>query len=206
MLIAVQNAQADLRAGFTSARDMSSHGNGYADVEIRNAINQGRFDGPRYQVSTLGIVWGATPADPKQPDNPLASTVVRSVDAGARGRPRADCARRRLDQAVPDRRLLIRRRRQGALRVDVSDARPAGAHRRDASPRQEGGVPRPRRRGTEERDRRRLRHDRARLRPRSGTGQHDGGEGALLRSRRCSATSSRTWTTTTRRTPAASTG
>jgi len=80
MLIAVQNAQADLRAGFTAARDMSSHGNGYGDVEIRNAINQGRFDGPRYQVSTLGIVWGATPANPSVPDNPLASTVVRSVD------------------------------------------------------------------------------------------------------------------------------
>src|SRR5262249_32554471 len=46
MLIAVQNAQADLRAGFTAARDMSSHGNGYGDVEIRNAINQGRIDGP----------------------------------------------------------------------------------------------------------------------------------------------------------------
>jgi imidazolonepropionase-like amidohydrolase len=80
MLIAVQNAQADLRAGFTSARDMSSHGNGYADVQIRNAINEGRFDGPRYQVSTLGIVWGAAPPDPSKPDNPLASTVVRSVD------------------------------------------------------------------------------------------------------------------------------
>jgi imidazolonepropionase-like amidohydrolase len=80
MLIAVQNAQNDLRAGFTSARDMSSHGNGYGDVQIRNAINEGRFDGPRYQVSTLGIVWGATPPDPKKPDNPLASTVVRSVD------------------------------------------------------------------------------------------------------------------------------
>ena len=64
MLIAVQNAQADLRAGFTTARDMSSHGNGYADVEMRNAINQGRFDGPRYQVSTLGIVWGADPPNP----------------------------------------------------------------------------------------------------------------------------------------------
>ena len=80
MLIAVQNAQADLRAGFTSARDMSSHGNGYADVQVRNAINEGRFDGPRYQVSTLGIVWGATPPDPKKPDNPLASTVIRSVE------------------------------------------------------------------------------------------------------------------------------
>jgi len=80
MLMAVQNAQADLFAGFTAARDMSSHGNGYGDVEIRNAINQGRFEGPRYQVSTLGIVWGATPANPSSPDNPLASTVVRSAD------------------------------------------------------------------------------------------------------------------------------
>jgi imidazolonepropionase-like amidohydrolase len=80
LLIAVQNAQADLRAGFTTARDMSSHGNGYADIEIRNAINEGRFEGPRYQVSTLGIVWGAEPRKPGIIENPLASTVVRSVD------------------------------------------------------------------------------------------------------------------------------
>ena len=80
MLIAVQNAQADLRAGFTAARDMSSHGNGYADIEIRNAINHGRFDGPRYQVSTLGIVWSAAPPNPATRENPLTSTVVRSVD------------------------------------------------------------------------------------------------------------------------------
>jgi len=80
MLIAVQNVQADLRAGFTAARDMSSHGNGYADIAVRDAINEGRIDGPRYQVSTLGIVWGAAPPNPARPDNPLASTVVRSVD------------------------------------------------------------------------------------------------------------------------------
>jgi imidazolonepropionase-like amidohydrolase len=80
VLIAVQNAAADLRAGFTTARDMSSHGNGYADVEIRNAINQGRIDGPRYQVSTLGIVWSDRP--PSAPPNPLASTVVRSAEEG----------------------------------------------------------------------------------------------------------------------------
>jgi imidazolonepropionase-like amidohydrolase len=80
MLIAVHNAQLDLRAGFTAARDMTSHGNGYGDVEIRNAINEGRFDGPRYQVSTRGIVWGAAAPNPAQPDNPLASAVVRSVE------------------------------------------------------------------------------------------------------------------------------
>jgi imidazolonepropionase-like amidohydrolase len=80
MLIAVQNAQADLRAGFTTARDMSSHGNGYGDVAIRDAVNMGRIDGPRYQVSGRGIVWGAAPPNPAAPDNPLASTVVRSVE------------------------------------------------------------------------------------------------------------------------------
>jgi len=80
MLIAVQNVQNDLRAGFTAARDMSTHGNGYGDIAIRDAINQGRIDGPRYQVSTRGIVWGAMPPDPAKPDNPLASAVVRSAD------------------------------------------------------------------------------------------------------------------------------
>ena len=80
MLIAIQNVQADLRAGFTAARDMSSHGNGYGDVAIRDAINQGRFDGPRYQVSTLGIVWGGAAPNPAIPQNPLASTVVRSAE------------------------------------------------------------------------------------------------------------------------------
>lgn len=78
MLVAVQNARADLMAGFTSARDMSSHGNGYADLAMRDAINQGHVDGPRYQVATRGIVWGPAPGNP--PDNPLASAVVRSVD------------------------------------------------------------------------------------------------------------------------------
>jgi imidazolonepropionase-like amidohydrolase len=82
MLIAVQNVQANLRAGFTAARDMTSHGNGYGDVAIRNAINEGRLDGPRYQVSTRGIVWGATPPNPAAPDNPLASSVVRSAEEG----------------------------------------------------------------------------------------------------------------------------
>jgi imidazolonepropionase-like amidohydrolase len=80
MVIAMANAQADLRAGFTTARDMSTHGNGYGDIDIRDAINKGRIDGPRYQVSTLGIVWGASPRNPAAPDNPLASTIVRSVD------------------------------------------------------------------------------------------------------------------------------
>jgi imidazolonepropionase-like amidohydrolase len=82
MLAAVQNVQSDLRAGFTAARDMSTHGNGYGDIAIRDAINEGRIDGPRFRVSTLGIVWGASPKDPASPENPLASTVVRSAEEG----------------------------------------------------------------------------------------------------------------------------
>ena len=80
MLIAVQNVQNNLRAGFTAARDMTSHGNGYGDVAVRDAINQGRLDGPRYQVSTRGIVWSAAPLDPAVPVNPLNPIAVHTVE------------------------------------------------------------------------------------------------------------------------------
>ena len=206
MLIAVQNAQADLRAGFTAARDMSSHGNGYGDVEIRNAINQGRIDGPRYQVSTLGIVWGAAPPNPRRPTNPLASTVVRSVEE-ARAAVREQIAHGAdWIKLFPTGGYSFTPTGEAQYVADLSAAGAAGADRRDASARQEGRLPRLRRRRAEERDRRRLRHHRARVRPGSGAGQHDGRQGALSTIRRSSATSSRTWTTTTPRTPAASTG
>ncbi len=80
MLIAVQNVQNNLRAGFTAARDMTSHGNGYGDVAVRDAINQGRIDGPRYQVSTRGIVWSANAIDPAAPVNPLNPIAVHTVE------------------------------------------------------------------------------------------------------------------------------
>jgi imidazolonepropionase-like amidohydrolase len=78
-LIAIHNLQADLHAGFTAARDMSSHDNGYADVDIRNAIKEGRIDGPRYQVSGRGTRWaGPTPA--AKPGNPLSAIPVHSIE------------------------------------------------------------------------------------------------------------------------------
>jgi imidazolonepropionase-like amidohydrolase len=55
-LLALANAQKDLRAGFTTLRDLMSHGGGYADVDIKRAINGGYFQGPRMQVSTMGLV------------------------------------------------------------------------------------------------------------------------------------------------------
>lgn len=53
-LLALANAQKDLTAGFTTLRDVMSHGGDYADVDARNAINRGFFMGPRMQVSTMG--------------------------------------------------------------------------------------------------------------------------------------------------------
>ena len=55
-LLALANAQKDLNAGFTTLRDLMSHGGGYADVDIKRAINRGYFVGPRMQVSTMGLV------------------------------------------------------------------------------------------------------------------------------------------------------
>jgi imidazolonepropionase-like amidohydrolase len=77
-LIAVHNLQADLWAGFTSARDMSSHGNGYADVDVRNAINAGRIDGPRFQVSGRGIIWAGAAATAA--GSPLTGARVHGED------------------------------------------------------------------------------------------------------------------------------
>ena len=49
------DARQTLRAGFTTVRDVESEGAGYADVALRNAINQGLVDGPRMLVATRGI-------------------------------------------------------------------------------------------------------------------------------------------------------
>jgi imidazolonepropionase-like amidohydrolase len=55
-LLALANAQKDMRAGFTTLRDLMSRGGGYADVDIKKVINRGIFPGPRMQVSTMGLV------------------------------------------------------------------------------------------------------------------------------------------------------
>jgi imidazolonepropionase-like amidohydrolase len=57
-LSALHNAQTDLNAGFTTLRDVYTHGEGYGDVAVREAIDHGDFEGPRMQVSTKGIGTG----------------------------------------------------------------------------------------------------------------------------------------------------
>ena len=83
-LIAINNAQATLRGGFTSARDMGSHNNGYGDVEIRNAINLGEIEGPRFQVAGRGIRWREKPGAPTDPLDAIAVGSVEEARAAIR--------------------------------------------------------------------------------------------------------------------------
>ena len=53
---AVRHAEATLRAGFTTLRDLGTEGAGYADVAIRRAIDEGLIPGPRLFVATRAIV------------------------------------------------------------------------------------------------------------------------------------------------------
>jgi len=49
------DARVTLEAGFTAVRDVENEGSGYADVALRDAINQGLVEGPRMQVATRAI-------------------------------------------------------------------------------------------------------------------------------------------------------
>jgi imidazolonepropionase-like amidohydrolase len=51
----VAAAKKDLEAGFTTLRDLDSEGAGFADVDLRNAIERGIVPGPRLLVSTNAL-------------------------------------------------------------------------------------------------------------------------------------------------------
>ena len=53
---AVNHLRATLMAGFTASRDLGTEGAGFADVGLRDAINQGIIPGPRFFVATRAIV------------------------------------------------------------------------------------------------------------------------------------------------------
>lgn len=57
-LIGARNAKVTLEAGFTTVRNVGAEG--YADVDLRDAINEGLVEGPHMQVSgpPLGITGG----------------------------------------------------------------------------------------------------------------------------------------------------
>jgi imidazolonepropionase-like amidohydrolase len=53
---AVNHLRATLEAGFTTERDLGTEGAGYADVGLKQAVEQGIIPGPRLLVATRAIV------------------------------------------------------------------------------------------------------------------------------------------------------
>jgi imidazolonepropionase-like amidohydrolase len=82
------DARITLRAGFTAVRDVESEGSGYADVALRDAINQGLVEGPRMQVATRGIaaIGRYFPFDisPDLPDFPTGAQMISGPEEARR--------------------------------------------------------------------------------------------------------------------------
>src|SRR5947199_2431753 len=53
---ATNHLRSELMAGFTTIRDLGTEGAGYADVGLKQAVNQGIIPGPRMVVATRAIV------------------------------------------------------------------------------------------------------------------------------------------------------
>ena len=53
---ATNHLRSELMAGFTTIRDLGTEGAGYADVGLKQAVNQGIIPGPRMFVATRAIV------------------------------------------------------------------------------------------------------------------------------------------------------
>jgi len=54
-ILGTQSARKALEYGFTTIRDLETEGAGYADVDIKKAINAGVIPGPRMQVATRSL-------------------------------------------------------------------------------------------------------------------------------------------------------
>jgi imidazolonepropionase-like amidohydrolase len=92
---AVNHARLTLMAGFTTLRDLGTEGAGYADVGLKQAIEQGIIPGPRMLIATRALVasgsYGPKGADPllaalgaEEADGPgLVAAARRQIGAGA---------------------------------------------------------------------------------------------------------------------------
>jgi len=84
-ILATVNARRALEYGFTTIRDVETEGAGYADVDVKKAINNGVIPGPRMQVATRAMdVTGAYPLFGYAPavGVPHGVQVVDGADAG----------------------------------------------------------------------------------------------------------------------------
>jgi imidazolonepropionase-like amidohydrolase len=82
------DARITLRAGFTSVRDVENEGSAYADVALRDAIDQGLAEGPRMQVATRAIAavgqYNPFGVSPDLTDFPTGAQMVSGVEEARR--------------------------------------------------------------------------------------------------------------------------
>ena len=82
------NARVTLNAGFTTVRDVENEGSGYADVALRDAINQGLVEGPRMQVATRAIAavgqYNPFGVSPDLPDFPTGAQMISGLEEARR--------------------------------------------------------------------------------------------------------------------------
>src|SRR5256884_3386381 len=85
-ILATVNVRRALEYGFTTIRDLETEGAGYADVDLRNAIDRGVIPGPRMQVASRAMdVTGAYPLLGYAPNVPVPHGV-QVVDGPEDGR------------------------------------------------------------------------------------------------------------------------
>jgi len=82
------DARITLEAGYTTIRDVESEGAGYADVALRDAINQGIAVGPRMLVATRAIAavgqYNPFGVSPDLPDFPTGAQMISGVEEARR--------------------------------------------------------------------------------------------------------------------------
>jgi len=82
------NARITLAAGYTTIRDVENEGSGYADVALRDAINQGLAEGPRMQVATRAIAavgqYNPFGVSPDLTNFPTGAQMVSGVEEARR--------------------------------------------------------------------------------------------------------------------------
>jgi imidazolonepropionase-like amidohydrolase len=82
------DARVTLYAGFTTVRDVENEGSGYADVALRDAIEQGLVEGPRMQVATRAIAavgqYNPFRVSPDLTDFPTGAQMISGVEEARR--------------------------------------------------------------------------------------------------------------------------
>jgi len=75
-ILATRSVKRALGYGFTTIRDLETEGAGYADVDLKKAINNGIIPGPRMKVATRAMdVTGAYPLQGYAPEVPVPHGV-----------------------------------------------------------------------------------------------------------------------------------